>query len=323
MILGIDTSCYTTSLAVADHNGVLLEDLRLLINVPMGKRGLAQSEIFYQHINQAPLLFTELFSHFNAAELTGIAVSVKPRPLAESYMPVFKAGENFAKTLAAVLRLPLYETSHQEGHLSAALWSLGRAAEKIGGEFLALHLSGGTGEILRVKRERAAFAVDICGSCDLAPGQYIDRVGVALGLPFPTGPCMQDLAKEAQGGMYELPQAAKDGQLYFTGPQSACDRLLSAGGINEAELALAVLENIGKSLKRAIAYHVEKTGLKQVVIVGGVAANEQIRGIIGTKIGCSEVLFANRKYAGDNAVGVAMLFTDESCKSANYICVKK
>jgi len=314
MILGIDTSCYTTSLAVVDEKGALHKDLRLLINVPLGKRGLAQSKIFYQHIKQAPLLFTELFSHINAEQLTGIAVSVKPRPLTESYMPVFKAGENYAKTLAAALRLPLYETSHQEGHLSAALWSLGEAAENIGGEFLALHLSGGTGEILRVTHEQAAFAVDICGSCDLAPGQYIDRVGVALGLPFPTGPYLQDLAKEAQGGMYELPLAAKDGQLYFTGPQSACDRLMAAGGINEAELALAVLENIGKSLKKAIAYQIEQNGLKQVVIFGGVAANEQIREIIGPQIGGAKVLFADKKYAGDNAVGVAVLFAAEGCK---------
>lgn len=315
MILGIDTSCYTTSLAVVNEKGALLDDLRLLINVPLGKRGLAQSEIFYQHIKQAPLLFTELFSHFNAAELTGIAVSVKPRPLLDSYMPVFKAGENFAKTLSAALRLPLYETSHQEGHLSAALWSLGAAASSIGSEFLAVHLSGGTGEILRVKRGQSAYLVEICGSCDLAPGQYIDRVGVALGLPFPTGPYMQNLAKEALGGMYKLPQAAKEGRLFFTGPQSACDRLLAAGGINEAELALAVLENIGNSLKTAIAYHIAQSGLKQTVVFGGVAANEQIREIIGGQIGGAQVLFADRKYAGDNAVGVAALFTANGYKN--------
>ncbi|MCL1872687.1 MAG: O-sialoglycoprotein endopeptidase [Clostridiales bacterium] len=303
MILGVDTSCYTTSLAVVDENAKLLADCRQLLPVKEGSRGLAQSEAFFSHVNQLPLLLTRVFAEISPRELTAIGVSNKPRSLPDSYMPVFRAGESLAKALSVSLGIPLYFTSHQDGHLAAALWSAACVWEE---PFLAVHISGGTTELLLVRPQSTGFCLQIVGDCDLAAGQFVDRVGVNLGLPFPAGPHLEALALRSEGSKIKLPVAVQGSKISFSGPQSAADRLL-AQGAEPKELALAVFFTIGESLVRAVAAAISEYNLSRVIFMGGVAANSLVKAHLTERLASqAEVVFADKQYSGDNAVGVAV-----------------
>ena len=302
MILGIDTSCYTTSVAIVDADGRLLTEGRRLLSVAAGERGLRQSEGLFCHVKQLPEVLEEAMSHAEASwgGVEAIAVSSRPRPVDNSYMPVFLAGEGLALSLAATLSCPLYRFSHQEGHIEAALASAGLRWRD---PFLALHLSGGTGELLAVRplKDSPGFQVELVGDTDLPPGQFIDRVGVALGLPFPAGPHLERLAGEEQGA-FRLSGSVQGTHISFSGPESAAQRAILAG-VAPPEVAGAVLDNIAKSLEKAIRCAMEQQGCRRVVAAGGVAANARIKRRL-QKIG---VRFADPHFAGDNAFGVARL----------------
>ena len=110
-------------------------------------------------------------------------------------MPCFTVGHGTARSLAAAFGVPCRIFSHQDGHIAAALYS-GRRLDWIGKEFLAFHVSGGTTEAVLVRpRAEGGFSADLlASSLDLKAGQAIDRVGVMLGLPFPAGRALEELA---------------------------------------------------------------------------------------------------------------------------------
>lgn len=306
MFLGLDTSFYTTSAAVVDREGQLVLDLRNPLAVPAGKRGLAPSEALFMHLRGLPPLLEEALGPHRQA-IRGVAGSTVPRPAPGSYLPVFKASEGFGRAVAASLGVPFFGTSHQEGHVMAGLWSA-RGPENE--EFLALHISGGTTELLRVRRNPGGFSEKILGStADLHAGQFIDRVGVALGLPFPAGPALEAVAATGRAGRVTLPASVKDYSLSFSGPESQAQRLI--GHVEVADLALAVLACVSKSLEGILRRAVEETGLKHVLVVGGVAANRYVRERLSRRLEHRAVgarlYFADPRYSTDSAVGVALL----------------
>ncbi|MCQ2399954.1 MAG: peptidase M22, partial [Clostridia bacterium] len=119
--LGIDTSAYTTSVALVDGNGIVLANEKTVLPVPPGERGLRQSDALFHHIRQLPVLFERLRPLFTEYELRGVGVSDRPRPMPESYMPVFFAGVSAATAISSARGVPLKTFSHQEGHIAAAL----------------------------------------------------------------------------------------------------------------------------------------------------------------------------------------------------------
>jgi N6-L-threonylcarbamoyladenine synthase len=145
-ILGIDTSCYTTSLAIVNELGVICTDQRQILTVPLGDKGLRQGDAVFKHLGNLPDLAKKIRREFSG-QLVAVAATERPRPIFNSYLPVFKAGYTFGKSLAYILGVPFYSFSHQENHLQMARWA---ANGPRGGKFIALHLSGGTTEILLV-----------------------------------------------------------------------------------------------------------------------------------------------------------------------------
>lgn len=125
VFLGIDTSCYTTSLCLVDDAYEVVADERIILSVAKGGRGLSQSNMVYQHTRNLPVLFERLAGILSRAHIRAIAVTDQPRRRDDSYMPAFLAGLGYARALAAVLGVPLYRLSHQENHLLAVLRSLG------------------------------------------------------------------------------------------------------------------------------------------------------------------------------------------------------
>lgn len=299
-VLGIDTSCYTTSIALCDRQGRLILDLRRPLSVPKGQTGLRQSEAVFAHLRNLPELLEAARQELGAGfSPDAIAYSARPRPESGSYMPVFVAGASSARQLAAALDIPLFATSHQEGHIAAALASRGLDWQE---PFLALHLSGGTGELLAVRPHADGYQLEILGTSDLPPGQFIDRVGVALGLSFPAGPELEALAQTATGKDFRLSGAIKGLNISFSGPESAAQRAVRAG-VDRAQIAAAVLDNIASSLAKAIQRAQRQTGYQRVLLAGGVAANQRI----ARRLQAPDTVFAQPRLAADNACGAALL----------------
>lgn len=305
-VLGIDTSNYTTSLCLCDEQGQIVREERRLLRVEEGERGLQQSAALFQHVQNLPELMEKI--GVLPATLAAVCVSTRPRRRDGSYMPVFTAGSGLGRSLAASFGVPFLETSHQEGHIAAGE---GSAGEVPADHFLAVHLSGGTTDLLDVKRLPDGYEIEELGtSVDLHAGQFVDRVGVALGLPFPAGPHLEQLAKESTDESVTLPSPVNGYNLSFAGPESAAMRLIAAG-TNRADVARAVERCIAKGLEKTLRKAVAELGIKHLLIVGGVAANAYIRERLKHRLEHravqAQLYFALPRYSTDNAFGVARL----------------
>ena len=199
LFLGIDTSNYTTSVALCDIDGNVILNLKKLLAVKMGERGLRQSDALFSHTKNLPLIMSELKdfldSGYRDAKVLAVGCSATPRDAEGSYMPCFLSGVAAAETASAVLGCDKYLFSHQNGHVMAALYSSGMTEllEKEG-SFAAFQVSGGTTELLLVTPGRDSFKIEqIGGTQDMNAGQAIDRTGVLMGLSFPCGKEMETL----------------------------------------------------------------------------------------------------------------------------------
>jgi N6-L-threonylcarbamoyladenine synthase len=303
--LGLDTSNYRTSISIIDEGGEILFEKKELIPVAAGKRGAMQSEALFHHIKRLPELLIDLTNH---VQVLAIAASTKPRPIEGSYMPVFLCGESIGKFCAKIMGIPFYETSHQEGHIAAAEYSLGMPISA--NRFLAVHLSGGTSELLAVERTDSGYQIGrLGGTLDLHAGQLIDRIGVFIGLPFPAGPHLERLAKKAKGG-FSVPSSVKGLDFSFSGPESALLRALEHG-IPHEEVARAAEQVISNTLEKVIRKAIDETGIKQILFVGGVASNLHIKERLMKRLEHPAVkaslYFTSPEYSGDNAYGVACI----------------
>lgn len=302
--MGIDTSAYTTSLAIVDSGENLVYDQRIQLPVKEGELGLRQSNAVFEHLSNMPGLYPKGLEYCREGKLQALATSTRPRPVPGSYMPVFKVGESFGRFLAQTAGLIFLPSTHQEGHIMAGLWS----AKLKDGPYLVLHLSGGTTELLMVEETRPGFLkIELVGeSEDLNAGQFIDRLGKLMKLPFPSGPALEKLARNCSGERISLPVAVKDNIISFSGPASHAERLLNKGCANE-NIARAIEECIAVSLATAISNIQADFGhFKGILAVGGVTANQHVRIRLKEELGNVEIYFAPPELSTDNAVGLAV-----------------
>jgi len=293
--LGIDTSNYTTSVATV---GDVFINERKIIDIKEGMRGIRQSDGVFVHLKELPRLFDKL--EIDMKSVSAVGVSTKPRNAQGSYMPVFLAGENFAKVIAKSLDVPLLKYSHQDGHIMAGI--LSQNAEALLDEpFLAVHLSGGTTEILDCEYTDNHFTANIIGGTkDISAGQLIDRLGVALGMKFPCGKELDKLSLSCDSKPVNFKTSVKEGYINFSGIET---KLTSLVGTEDAGLlAKSALAFIGKSLTEAINFHKPK----KVLFVGGVASNTMLRECFEKEID-AKTYFASKELSCDNAVGIAEL----------------
>ncbi|MGE7270230.1 O-sialoglycoprotein endopeptidase [Brevibacillus panacihumi] len=307
VLLGIDTSNYRTSLCLAREDGRIVAEAKRLLKVKEGKRGLQQSEAVFQHVMNLPELSEQL--RWEEHEIVAVCVSEKPRPVDQSYMPVFKVGEGLAKSLSIYLKVPLYLTTHQEGHIAAGEYT---AQERPAQDrFLAVHLSGGTSEILLCERQASGYAIEkVGGTIDLHAGQLVDRIGVAMGMSFPAGPQIEELAKQAEGE-FRVSSSVEGLTFSFSGPEASLLRAIEAGNASQAQIARATEQCIANTLEKALRNAIEKGLPRDILIVGGVAANQYMRERLIKRLEHpavkAKLYFCDPVYSGDNAYGVAML----------------
>lgn len=309
--LGIDTSAYTTALAIVDEAGRLVLDRREPLPVPKGERGLRPSDAVFFHVER----LSELADSLRGLDgpVAAIAASCRPRPAQDSYLPVFRVSESWGKGLAAALGVPFVPTTHQEGHLAAGLWSSG--FDPGDRPFIALHLSGGTTELLGVAKSGGGFTEKILSSSqDLHAGQLIDRVGVALGLPFPAGKELEILASRGRSGAVIIPSSVRGLSPSFSGAEAQAKRLIGLGCPPE-DLALGVFDFLRRTFEKIIFRAVRSYDLHDILLVGGVSANAILRRTLGCGYKQVRLWWPDPRYCTDNAVGVALTAGRSSGKS--------
>ncbi|HIT57467.1 MAG TPA: DNA-binding protein [Candidatus Galloscillospira stercoripullorum] len=298
--LGIDTSNYTTSVAVFD--GESGENVGKLLEVPSGALGLRQSEALFQHVRQLPALFAKLRQEGLLEGIVAVGASTRPRAVEGSYMPCFLAGESQGRSLAHALGVPFYAVSHQQGHLAAAAFTAGRA-ELLEGPFLAWHLSGGTTELLLVEPEgNELHARKIGGSSDISAGQLIDRTGQLLGLAFPAGKALDELSERWESGEH-FSVKIHDFTFSLSGVENKVKER-AAKGAGPEEIARFALATVADAVCRATDAARHRWPGLPVLCSGGVASNRLLRQVLTERCGA---VFAPARYSTDNAMGVAVL----------------
>ena len=303
LFLGIDTSCYTTSLAVMTADGTV--HTKKMLDVKEGECGLRQSDALFQHVKNLPLLFDEMkgmvdFGKYSDATVT---VSSRPRSVEGSYMPVFMAGQSFARVVADVLGASYREVSHQDGHIMAAVYSC-KNYSILDEPFLVYHLSGGTTELLLCNRAGDGFDCRIVGGTkDLPAGQFIDRIGVLCGMSFPCGQYLDYSAVNYGGEKLKVKTCVNDGYINFSGEETRYSRMLDDGADKEL-VAYSVMKCISDSVKKSVLYAQSEYGTKNVLMVGGVSSSTFLRDSFADIPG---VYFAGKEFSTDNAVGVCEL----------------
>ena len=299
MVIGFDTSNYTTS--VAWYNGYSGENCSKLLPVKAGELGLRQSDAVFAHIKSLPELTGRLFSNIAPETITAIGVSTRPRSVEGSYMPCFMVGYSHAKLLSDILQVPLIEVSHQQGHIAASAWGAQRE-DLLDQPHLAWHLSGGTTELLLVQPEgKSVDCIKIGGTTDISAGQLIDRTGQMLQLPFPSGKHIDALSQNAC--MKETFRVKCNGSEFsLSGVQNKVQQFYQKYE-NKEETAAYALRCVAGSIQQATQNAQKLYPGLPVIFSGGVASNSLLRETLAPL----NPVFAPIQYSTDNAMGVAIL----------------
>lgn len=275
LVLGIETSCDETGLALYDsQNGLQSHGLYSQIALHATYGGVVPELASRDHIERLLPLLDEVLAQAGAdkKDIDAIAYTAGP-----GLMGALMVGAAFARSLAWALNKPALAIHHMEGHLLAPL--LETPAPSF--PFLALLVSGGHTQLYFVK---AIGEYELLGeSVDDAAGEAFDKVGKMMGLPYPGGPVLAKLAEQGNPQRFDFPRPMTDRpglNFSFSGLKTAVLHCLQAPSFSSdllpdvaASFQAAVIDTLLIKCKRALL----QTGLNQLVVAGGVSANALLR----------------------------------------------
>ncbi|HEM3598331.1 TPA: tRNA (adenosine(37)-N6)-threonylcarbamoyltransferase complex transferase subunit TsaD [Streptococcus suis] len=309
LILAIETSCDETSVAVLRNDAELLSNV-IASQIASHQRfgGVVPEVASRHHVEVITACIEEalLEAEVTAEDLTAVAVTYGP-----GLVGALLVGISAAKAFAWANGLPLIPVNHMAGHLMAA-----RAVKELEFPLLALLVSGGHTELVYVSE---AGDYKIVGETrDDAVGEAYDKVGRVMGLPYPAGRIIDELAHEGQD-IYDFPRAMiKEDNLEFSfsGLKSAFINLYhnarqKGETISNVDLSASfqacVLDILMAKTKKAL----EKYPVKTLVVAGGVAANQGLRERLVAEITDVEVIIPPLRLCGDNAGMIALAAVSE------------
>ena len=300
LTLGVDTSNYTTSLAVC-RDGEIIENVRIVLPVKPGEVGLRQSDAVFAHTVNLPAAFSRLETDLSG--LSAVGFSDRPRNIEGSYMPCFLCGKSAAYAVATAKNVPVFCNSHQEGHIKAAVYS---SKMTLTDRFYAYHLSGGTLELLKVSRAGDSFDCEIKGkTLDVTAGQIIDRTGVMLGLPFPCGKHVEALSDKNVDKLPQIKISVKGCECNLSGVENKVREMNNKECAPEL-IAAYVIEFIRRTIDK-MTENAMKDEKLPLLFSGGVSSNKTLKKFFTEKYGA---YFAAPEYSADNAAGTALITYD-------------
>ena len=304
IILGIESSCDETSISIV-KNGY--EEIATTISTQMDTHaeygGVVPEIASRMHTENITLVLEDLLKKANMSinEVDAIAVTYAPGLLGSLLV-----GIEFAKTLSLVYEKPLIAVHHISGHIFA-----NNLVKKIEYPTLALVVSGGHTELVKMTND---YDFEVLGSTlDDAIGECFDKVARVLDLKYPGGPNVERLAKVGKN-TYELPIPMNNNELNFSfsGLKSAVINLVHnekqrGNEIIKEDLACSFQIIAIDELIRKTKLAVGKTGIKRLIVAGGVSANKYLRQEL-EKL-CDELnvdlSIPPLKYCTDNATMIA------------------
>ncbi len=310
VVIGIDTSNYTTSCAVCSLDGRILESYKQLLPVKEGENGLRQSDAVFAHVKNFQIISSQIKEKHAEYEIVAVGYSAYPRDVVDSYMPCFLVGKAVAQMISALYNIPAYQFSHQAGHIRAAMYSSGFDTD---GDFVAFHVSGGTTEILLAsKNDKTGYNVEIIGgSADLHAGQAIDRIGVKMGLKFPCGRELEQLSLANQEKIPSPKISVSGTYCNMSGLENLATKLYIESG-NKSLVSAYVLEFLSKTIEKLTVNVREQYGDIPVIYAGGVMSNSVIKAHLKSKL--AYIYFSAPEFSSDNAAGVALLACEAHLK---------
>ena len=279
LTLGIETSCDETGVALYDRR-----DRRLLGHVVHSQvamheayGGVVPELASRDHVRRLVPLTRKVFdlSGRTFGQLEGIGYTEGPG-LAGALL----VGASFARSLAASLRLPAVGIHHLEGHLLSPL--LGDPAPAF--PFVALLVSGGHTQLMRV--DGAGRYALLGETLDDAAGEAFDKTAKLLGLGYPGGSAVSQLAERGAPGRIKLPRPMIDSgdlDFSFSGLKTAVLTAVRQGSAAPEDLARGFVEAVVDVLVAKCRLALARTGLRQLVVAGGVGANRQLRAALNAR----------------------------------------
>lgn len=309
-VLGIETSCDETGIAIYDSEQGLLGDA-LYSQVEMHARygGVIPELASRDHIRKTLPMIRQLMSErdISASSINGIAYTAGP-----GLIGALLVGASLGRALAMAWGVPAIGVHHMEGHLLAPMLE----AEPPSFPFVALLVSGGHTQLVAVK---GIGEYKLLGeSLDDAAGEAFDKVGKMLGLAYPGGPRVAALALKGTAGRFEFPRPMVNRpglEFSFSGLKTAVKNALSEisreqGQVSEqdkADVALAFEEAVVQTLVIKCRRALKESGLRSLVIAGGVSANQRLRASLQEMVAAqrSRLFYAQPRFCTDNGAMIA------------------
>ena len=305
LVLGIETSCDETGIALFDtKRGLLSHTLYSQIEMHSEYGGVVPELASRDHIRRVlPLIKETLLSaKCELHEINAIAYTQGPG-LAGALL----VGASIGAALSFALKIPALGIHHLEGHLLSPL--LSTPAPNF--PFIALLVSGGHTQLMQVD---AVGHYKLLGeTVDDAAGEAFDKTAKLLGLGYPGGAALSKLAKQGRSGRFKLPRPmlnSGDLNFSFSGLKTAVLTLINKQEITQqtsADIALAFQEAIVEVLTEKSLTALSRTGLTQLVVAGGVGANDQLRQNLSSKASAkgATVFYPELEFCTDNGAMIA------------------
>ena len=276
-ILAFESTCDETAVAVVEDGRKILADQvfsQAKLHAVYG--GVVPEIASRSHVEAISLLTERALQEAGIARSDIDAVAVAYAP---GLIGAVLVGVNFAKSVASVLQVPLIPVHHIRGHIAANYL----AFPELEPPFVCLAISGGNTLIADV-RDYTDMAI-MGATRDDAAGECFDKTARVLGLPYPGGKPIDELAQTGNDSLYEFPVAHVEGRPYdmsFSGLKTAVINLAhhaeqTGEALDRASLAASFTRAVSESLVPRAMQAVRERGYGKLVVAGGVAANSRIR----------------------------------------------
>ena len=274
-ILGIETSCDETGIAVYDDaQGLLSHELYSQVKLHADYGGVVPELASRDHVRKIVPLIEKAMADANTSpqDLDGVAFTQGP-----GLVGALLVGSSVGRSLAYAWNVPAVGVHHMEGHLLAPMLE----TQAPGFPFVALLVSGGHSMLVKVE---GIGQYELLGeSIDDAAGEAFDKTAKLLGLDYPGGPLLAKLADKGEPGHYKFPRPMTDRpglDFSFSGLKTfAANTIRDSDGSEQSQANIAfafqeaVIDTLIIKCKRAL----KQTGMKTLVIAGGVSANTMLR----------------------------------------------
>jgi N6-L-threonylcarbamoyladenine synthase len=304
-ILGIETSCDETGVAIYDDvQGLMSHQLYSQVKLHADYGGVVPELASRDHVRKLLPLIQQSMQEANCqpADIHGVAFTKGP-----GLIGALLVGASVARSLAYAWQVPAVGVHHMEGHLLAPM--LDDPAPNF--PFIALLVSGGHSMLVNVQ---GIGRYTILGeSVDDAAGEAFDKTAKLLGLDYPGGPLLAKLADSGEAGHYQFPRPMTDKpglNFSFSGLKTfAANTIRSANDDPQtrANIAYAFQEAVVDTLVIKCKRALKQTGLKRLVIAGGVSANKQLRHALQDLMRSvkGEVFYPRMEFCTDNGAMIA------------------